>query len=128
MSNHRYHRLKFRTCAGIACRTLAVGLLLASSSCAYQYVDDQGVRHVVGLSHVQTKPLGDTSLEGTVSQVSVLGLSVLRLPETTGAAVGYTRNFSVEIFSDNAAGVFDLDTREPTTFQFHRINQCKEAL
>ncbi len=88
----------------------------ALSACAYQYVDEGGFRHVIGFAHVITQHV-EGNKEIGIQQVSTFGLSILRLPEAGGISIGYSRNFSIEVFADTAA-IVSLDQKDVRTFAY----------
>ena len=95
---------------------------LILSGCAYQYIDDNGARHTIGFAHIVQKETTGMRKEVLVQQVSVIGASILLLPEHSGMSIGYTRNFSVEILKDNVSGEFQLDTDDSSSFIYKDID------
>ncbi|WP_022663635.1 hypothetical protein [Desulfospira joergensenii] len=92
------------------------------SGCAYQYTDGNGARHIIGFAHVIQKETKEQKKEMLVQQVSVIGVSILMLPEHSGVAVGYTKNFSIEILKDDVSGELSIDTDNPSSFKYKDIN------
>ena len=101
-------------CRAIIAVPLLGGLL---AGCSYQYVDDAGVRHIWGLAHVAIKAPAEGTPDVRAQQVTTFGLAFLRVPETQGLSLGYTRNFSLEVFADTA-GELAYSPSHPIGFSY----------
>ena len=76
-------------------------VIFGCCSCAYQYVDEQGNYHVVGLVHVKA----NTQLQQPRCQieeitVSTVGISQVNLPSHGAITLGYAKN-STKIINSN---------------------------
>lgn len=112
-----------RRALGTALLSLLAGFLAAG--CSVQYVDEGGVRHVWGLAHVEIAPPADTATEVRAQQVTTYGLAFLRLPETRGLALGYSRNFSLEVFADTA-GELTYSPADPVGYSYKGLGEIVE--
>jgi len=112
--------------SGIALILLLLSLL--SEGCSLQYVDDHGARHIVGLTHTIIKEARAARSDVVAQQVSTIGLSFLRLPEHSGVALGYAKNFSVQVNSADEAGELTFSASNPTDFTFAGMQKIMEGL
>ena len=108
-------------------RVLFAGLLIGAFApgCSVQYVDDAGVRHVWGLAHVEIRAPAEVAPEVRAQQVTTLGLAFLRVPETQGLSLGYTRNFSLEVFAETA-GELAYSPAHPIGFSYKGLQEIIE--
>ena len=74
------------------------------SGCAVQFRDGSGTTHIIGLAHVEVRGTTSGRSEVIAQQVSTIGAALLFLPEHSGIALGYSRNFTLEINSTDGAG------------------------
>jgi hypothetical protein len=104
-------------------RRLAMIAIVASlaTGCSYQYVDDRGNRHVIGLVHMVTPEPGPYTSDVVAQQVTTIGAAILYVPETTGVSIGYTRNFVLRV-GDNTAGEIAFDVENPSNFTYKDYN------
>jgi len=83
----------------------AVAALLSSyglTGCAYSYIDDDGVRHVIGLVDMEIRPTANSeTFAGDVVEIQSIGLGYHRAYETTSIAIGYHRQV-LAAFRNNA--------------------------
>ena len=98
--------------------SLALLSSLGLCGCAYQYIDEHGARHAIGLNHVVTQASAAGTSEVVMQQVTTLGVAVLRVPEQQGFSIGYTRNFSVNVYEENIAGAVDIDLSDPADLSY----------
>ena len=93
---------------------LLLVILSAIWSCSFQYVDEHGARHIMGLSHTVIKETRKDRSEVIAQQVSSVGIAVLAVPEHSGLSLGYTRNFSIHISSEEEGGQISFSFKNPT--------------
>ena len=93
-------------------------LALVASGCSYQYVDDRGNRHVIGLAHVVTHDPGPDTSDVVAQQVSTIGAAILYVPETVGVSLGYTRNFILQVNDVDTAGELSFNVDNPSSYTY----------
>ena len=100
----------------------AVSIFFLLSGCSYQYVDKKTqARHVIGFAHIVSKEVKEEDKEVIMQQVTTLGASFLNLPERSGLSLGYTRNFTVQVFKDDIAGEVSVDLNNPSDMTYKGI-------
>jgi len=105
---------------------LNISTLCFVSGCSFQYIDKYGAKHVVGLSHVVTKELGTKQEIVLIQQVTSIGVALLKVPEQQGVSVGYTRNFSVNVYDKEMAGLMKIELDDPANIQYQGLSEIKE--
>jgi len=105
---------------------LALGVFL--TGCAIQYRDGDGARHVVGFAHVVVREATTSRSQVVAQQVSTVGAAVLLLPEHSGIALGYTRNFSIQVSSPDEAGELSIPLSAPQRFGFKDFDGIQREL
>ena len=93
-------------------------LALVASGCSYQYVDDRGNRHVIGLAHVVTRDPGPGTSDVVAQQVTTIGAAILYVPETVGLSLGYTRNFILQVNDVDTAGELSFNVDNPSSYTY----------
>lgn len=102
-------RYGFATSAGrkicqtaVAAAVMAWGLL--QTGCAVNYIDDDGVRHVVGFVNLRIAPAGQHSaFAGDVIDLSTVGLSISQDADGGHLAIGYSRAITGHLRDDALA-------------------------
>lgn len=105
---------------------LGLGLLVAG--CAVQYRGADGRRHVVGLVHVSTREIADDRAEIVAQEVATIGAAFLFLPEHAGIAVGYTRNFSIQVNDRAGVGELSIPMSDPTAVRFRSLREVVRGM
>jgi len=93
------------------------------TGCSYQYVDDDNVRHVWGLVHLESKEVAAGRSDVNAQQVTTLGMAILRLPESSGISLGYSRNFSLVVNRESVAGQLSYGPANPVNFAYRDYSQ-----
>lgn len=71
------------------------------SACSYAYMDDAGVRHVVGFVDIAvSRPKNNPSLAGDVLDVTTVGLALSRNAQGGHLALGYSREVTAELLDN----------------------------
>ena len=86
--------------------------------CSYQFIDDRGARHVIGLAHIVTQESHERGTDVIAHQVTTLGIAVMRIPENQGFSIGYTRDFSLQVLSGNTAGEIAFNPNDPSEYTY----------
>lgn len=116
--------MRFSRYAGSTLVLVPIAAVLSLSGCAYQYVDAVGTRHIWGITHTKIRSNTTMSSEARAQQTTTFGLAILNLPEESGAALGYHRNFSLEVYGDSV-GEITVPFARPMEFE-HR--HAKESV
>jgi hypothetical protein len=98
-----HHCLKRRGAqCGVVRPCALAALLLMLAGCAIDYVDDDGVRHVIGLTSISIPPPDATTpTAGHVIDVTTVGVSITDMPEGGSVTLGYNRAVTA-VINDNA--------------------------
>ncbi|WP_162917212.1 hypothetical protein [Dongia deserti] len=82
-------------------RACAAGALLLGG-CAVDYVDKDGVRHVIGFASLVIPPPDSAApTAGHVIDVTTVGLSISDMPDSASVTLGYNRSVTA-VLKDNA--------------------------
>lgn len=72
---------------------LLLGLIL--NGCAYNYIDDEGVKHIIGLVNVEIEsPPNNSMYAGKIIDLRSFGISVNNINEGGGFSIGYSRDIT----------------------------------
>lgn len=121
---HRTPRYRSRLVSG----SWSIPVCLVIAGCSFQYIDKEGSRHVIGLSHTIMKEARADRSEVVAQEVLTIGMSVLKLPEHSGVSIGYTKNFTIQVSSMDEAGELSFSVPNPTVFRFSDFRNIKEGL
>ncbi|MDJ0911733.1 MAG: hypothetical protein QNI99_21275 [Woeseiaceae bacterium] len=78
---------------------LICAVMISTTGCAYQFIDDEGNRRIIGFANVVVEPTMSCESSQLVS-VSTIGVSTVNLPSHGGITIGYSRNSSIAIPND----------------------------
>lgn len=75
----------------------AISLLTFTLGCSYQYVDEEGNKHIVGLVKIVIPNSHHDDCKRNAVSVTSVGLAATQLPSHSGLSIGYSRNETVAI-------------------------------
>lgn len=84
---------------------LCLALLLWLSGCALNYVDDKGVKHVMGLVNMKIEPAvtSDQTIAESV-QIQTVGFSLYSTSINRGVVLGYNRENLTTVYNNAMVG------------------------
>ena len=84
---------------------LCLALQLGLSGCALNYVDDKGVKHVMGLVNMKIEPAvtSDQTIAESV-QIQTVGFSLYATAINQGIVLGYNRENLTTVYNNASVG------------------------
>ena len=75
--------------------SLALSISIALNGCAYSYVDESGVKHIIGLVNINIETLPEEgTYAGKVVDMQTVGITVNSTDKGGSIAIGYNRDVS----------------------------------
>ena len=68
--------------------------ILFLSGCSYNYIDDNGTRHIFGLVNIKLEPTSNEIYAGEIIDLRTFGISINKHDEGGSISIGYSRDIS----------------------------------
>lgn len=82
------------------------------SACSYSYMDEGGVKHIIGFVKLTIDPsLNEDEVAGHQVSIQSIGMSYISSPLHSGFALGYS-NESLIALKDNRLVIIEVDSNE----------------